>query len=613
MFRFKAAVRLRPLLSSEGSTDIRIGTSGFHYRHWIGNFYPQKTPASQMLEYYLRFFDTLEVNNSFYRLPRPGMFTGWRQATPNNFIFAVKASRFLTHNKKLKDPENALQNFLPRAEELREKLGPILFQLPPKWRCNSERLNQFLEALPKVHRYAFEFREASWHCSEVWEVLRRHNAAYCIYELAGFATEYEITADWTYIRLHGPGGKYQGSYSDDTLRTWVELIPSWQRKLKAVYIYFDNDQAGYAAENAIRLKRFVIEAFHPVAPLTSDRIASPLSDTGIPLQNEGDRMPGKTQRSKSGRSETKQAQAQSAKIREFPQAARKSAQSERPKPPFPRQKQKRPGIEAQIEPRPQYHAPEYRAAGKLKGKIALITGGDSGIGRAVAVLYAKEGADVAIVYLPEEQRDADETRKAVENEGRSCLLIPGDVTDPAFCREAVERTVEEFGHLHILVNNAAYQQHQQSPEDVSDEQWDHTFRTNIYGYFQMAKAALKHLRKGSVIINTGSETGLEGNKQLLDYSATKGAIHAFTKSLAQMLVERGIRVNCVAPGPVWTPLNVADKEPEKVSEHGKKTPMQRPAQPEEIAPAYVFFASDADSSYITGEVLTLLGGQTMAA
>ncbi len=567
-----------------------------------------------MLDYYLRFFDTVEVNNSFYRLPRPGMLSSWRQSTPKNFVFAVKASRFLTHNKKLSAPENALQNFLPRAQELQEKLGPILFQLPPKWRRNTGRLDKFLQVLPTRHRYAFEFREASWHCSDVFEILRRHNAAYCIYELAGFSTQNELTADWTYIRLHGPGGRYQGSYSDETLRLWAQLIRSWRGKLSAVYLYFDNDQEGYAAENAIRLKRFVTEiGFSKSSDLSGDRVASRTPVPGIPSLIEGDMMAAKMQHSRTGRSDPKQVQGKSAKIREFPQRPHAKTQSERPKPPFPKQKQKRPGIEAQIEPRPQYQAPEYRAADKLRGKIALITGGDSGIGRAVAVLYAKEGADVAIVYLPEEQRDADETRTAVQNERRTCLLIPGDVTDPEFCRDAVEQTAEEFGRLDILVNNAAYQEHQESPEDIDEKQWDHTFKTNIYGYFHMAKAALKHLRKGGVIINTGSETGLEGNKQLLDYSATKGAIHAFTKSLAQMLVERGIRVNCVAPGPVWTPLNVADKEPEKVSEHGKKTPMQRPAQPEEIAPAYVFFASDADSSYITGEVLTLLGGQTMAA
>ncbi len=323
-------------------------------------------------------------------------------------------------------------------------------------------------------------------------------------------------------------------------------------------------------------------------------------------------MPAK---SRSGDSTKKKSTVEKAEsnIRQFPGKGAQEGKLEEPKTPFPEQKQQRPGIEADIKPRPKYQAPAYSPAGKLKDKVALITGGDSGIGRAVAVLYAKEGADVGIVYLSEEQRDAEETKAAVENEGRKCLLIAGDLTDAEFCQEAVNDVVEEFGKLDILVNNAAFQQHQENPEDVSEEQWDHTFQTNIYGYFRMVKAALPHLKEGSTIINTGSETGLEGNKQLLDYSATKGAIHAFTKSLAQMLVKRGIRVNCVAPGPVWTPLNVADKEPEKVAEHGKKTPMERPAQPEEIAPAYVFFASEGDSSYITGEVLTLLGGQTMAA
>jgi len=286
--------------------------------------------------------------------------------------------------------------------------------------------------------------------------------------------------------------------------------------------------------------------------------------------------------------------------------------SEQPKPPFPEQHQEKPGLESKITPRPQYQAPHYRAAGKLEGQVALITGGDSGIGRATSVLYAREGADVAIVYLPEEQSDAEETRKAVEAEGRKALLLPGDVTDPAFCRQAVEKTVQELGKLTILVNNAAFQQHQETLEDISDQQWDHTFRTNIYGYFYMARAALPHLKPGSAIINTGSITGLEGSKKLLDYSATKGAIHAFTKSLAQNLVERNIRVNCVSPGPVWTPLNPSDKPPEEVAKFGQKTPMKRPAQPEENAPAFVFFASDADSSYITGEVLTLLGGEATA-
>ena len=306
-----------------------------------------------------------------------------------------------------------------------------------------------------------------------------------------------------------------------------------------------------------------------------------------------------------------------AKVFTFPsreaEASARRGQQKEPKPPFPEQHQERPGLEKKIEPRPQYEAPRYRGSEKLKGKAALITGGDSGIGRAVAVLYAREGANVAIVYLPEEQADADETRMAVETEGRRCLLIPGDVTDPDFCRQAVAITVQHLGRLDVLVNNAAFQQHQEKIEDLADEQWDHTFRTNIYGYFHMAKAALKHMKRGAAIVNTGSITGLQGSKQLLDYASTKGAIHAFTKSLAQNLVERGIRVNCVAPGPVWTPLNVADKPAEQAAEHGKKTPMERPAQPEEIAPAFVFFASEADSSYITGEVLTLLGGETTAA
>ncbi|MBX6331578.1 MAG: SDR family oxidoreductase [Gemmatimonadaceae bacterium] len=281
-------------------------------------------------------------------------------------------------------------------------------------------------------------------------------------------------------------------------------------------------------------------------------------------------------------------------------------------PPFPPQQQPRPGIEAAIQPRPRYEAPAYKPAGKLRGKVALITGGDSGIGRAVATIFAREGANVAIVYLPEEEEDAQETVRAIEDAGRRALRLPGDVTDPEFCRRAVARVVKELGALDILVNNAAFQQHQGSLEEISDEQWERTFRTNAFGYFYMARAALPHLKEGAAIINTGSITGLEGQKNLIDYAATKGAIHAFTKSLAQSLVDRAIRVNCVAPGPVWTPLNVADKPPEEAAEHGAGTPMGRPAQPEEIAPAYVFFASTADSSYVTGEVLTLLGGETTA-
>ena len=290
-----------------------------------------------------------------------------------------------------------------------------------------------------------------------------------------------------------------------------------------------------------------------------------------------------------------------------------TGQQSYPEAPLPAQHQSKPGLEKEITPRPQYKAPEYRGAEKLQGKVALITGGDSGIGRSVAVLYAREGADVAIVYLPAEQPDAEETKQAIEAEGCRCLLIPGDVSGSEFCQNAVEQTVNKFGKLDILVNNAAYQQHQKSLEDISDDQLEKTFRTNIFGYFFMARAALPHLTEGSAIVNCGSITGLEGSKELLDYSATKGAIHAFTKSLAQNLVEKGIRVNCVSPGPVWTPLNAADKEAKKVSEHGADTPLKRPAQPEEIAPAFVFFASPVDSSYVTGEILTLLGGETRAA
>lgn len=283
-----------------------------------------------------------------------------------------------------------------------------------------------------------------------------------------------------------------------------------------------------------------------------------------------------------------------------------------PTPPFPEQHLEKPGLESQLRPRPDYQAPEYRGADKLKDMVAIVTGGDSGIGRAVALLFAREGADVVISYLPEEQSDAEETKQAIEAEGREAMLVPGDVRDPDFCRQLVERTVESFGKLDILVNNAAFQQHIPNIEDLTEEQWDRTFKTNIYGYFHMAKSALPHMKEGGVIINTGSITGLDGSKALLDYSATKGAIHAFTKSLAQNVVSRGIRVNCVAPGPVWTPLNPADQPPEDVAQFGSQVPMQRPAQPEEIAPAYVYFASNADSSYVTGEILTLLGGRTTA-
>lgn len=283
-----------------------------------------------------------------------------------------------------------------------------------------------------------------------------------------------------------------------------------------------------------------------------------------------------------------------------------------PKSPMPAQHQEKPGLESKMNPRPHYLAPHYRGADKLRGKVALITGGDSGIGRAVAVLFAREGTDIAFTYLPEEESDAKETQAAIEAEGGRALRLKGDLRDPKFAERAVETTLNNFERLDILVNNAAYQESQDRLEDISDEQLERTFRTNIFAYFYMARAALPHLKPGSAIINTGSITGLDGSKHLLDYSATKGAIHAWTKSLAQNLIKKGIRVNCVAPGPVWTPLNPSDKPAKEVAEFGADTPMKRPAQPEEIAPAYVYFASEADSSYVTGEVLTLLGGETTA-
>ena len=283
-----------------------------------------------------------------------------------------------------------------------------------------------------------------------------------------------------------------------------------------------------------------------------------------------------------------------------------------PKPPFPAKKLEKPGLEAELEPKPRYQAPRYKPANKLEGKIALVTGGDSGIGRAVAVLFAREGADVAITALPEERVDAEQTRKLVESAGRCCAVLYGDLTQRDFCREAVERTVVELGQLDILVSNAAHQNRKNSPEEISDEEFDRTFKTNVYAYFRLVQAALPHLSAGASIIVTGSETGFEGPEQLVDYAATKGAIHTMTKALAKQLAERGIRINCVAPGPVWTPLNAADEgaTPEKVASFGEKTPLKRPAQPEELAPAYVFLASDADSSYITGEILAVMGGGT---
>ncbi|NUO76597.1 MAG: SDR family oxidoreductase [Lysobacter sp.] len=278
-----------------------------------------------------------------------------------------------------------------------------------------------------------------------------------------------------------------------------------------------------------------------------------------------------------------------------------------PQNPMPAQHLRKPGNEHELALQPRFLAPDYRGSAKLEGQVALITGGDSGIGRAVAVLYAREGADVAIVYL-DEHEDAAETQRYVEQEGRRCLSIAGDVRDSAFCKTAVERVVREFGRLDVLVNNAAFQLHSERLEDLSDDHLQETLQTNIAGYFHMARAALPHLKRGAAIINSGSETGLFGSKALLDYSATKGAIHAFTLSLASNLLERGIRVNAVAPGPVWTPLNPADRPAEDVAEFGRDSDMGRPAQPEEISPAYVFLASPVCSSYVNGIVLPVMGG-----
>ena len=279
---------------------------------------------------------------------------------------------------------------------------------------------------------------------------------------------------------------------------------------------------------------------------------------------------------------------------------------DQPAPPMPAQHLAKPGLEADMESKPKFMAKDYKGSSKLEGMAAIVTGADSGIGRAVAVLFAREGADVAVMYLNEDV-DAAETKRCIEAEGRRCITIAGDVKDPAFCNDAVQQVVKEFGRLDVLVNNAAFQEHADSILDITEERFEETFRTNIFGYFHMAKAVVPHLKRGASIINTGSVTGLKGSAKLIDYSSTKGAIHAFTMSLAGSLLDQGIRVNAVAPGPVWTPLNPADKGPDDITEFGASTDYRRPAQPEELSPAYVFLASPVCSGYITGIVLPVTG------
>jgi NAD(P)-dependent dehydrogenase (short-subunit alcohol dehydrogenase family) len=278
-----------------------------------------------------------------------------------------------------------------------------------------------------------------------------------------------------------------------------------------------------------------------------------------------------------------------------------------PQNPMPAQHLRKPGRETDLELQPRWQAPDYRGSGKLEGMAAIVTGADSGIGRAVAVLFAREGADVAVLYL-DEREDAERTKRAVEAEGRRCIAIAGDVRDSRFCERAVARVRKAFGRIDVLVNNAAFQQHVARIEDLRDEQLQETLQTNIGGYFHMARAAIPHMPPGASIVNTGSETGLFGSGHLLDYSATKGAIHAFTKSLANQLLERGIRVNCVAPGPVWTPLNPSDRPAKEVAKFGEDSDMGRPAQPEEISPAFVFLASPVTASYVNGAILPVMGG-----
>lgn len=241
--------------SATAPGEVRIGTSGWHYKHWIGTFYPPKTPASKMLGYYCEHFDTVELNNTFYRLPPVNGLENWKKSTPASFLFAAKGSRFLTHMKKLKDPEPGLARYFERVEVLGEKLGPILFQLPPHWQVDVERFQAFIAALPVGYRYAFEFRNNTWDSDKIYELLRQANLGYCIFDLAGTQSPVEVTADFAYVRLHGPGGKYQGTYSDSVLETWAKRIGRWRKELNAVYVYFDNDEAGYAAKDALRLRK----------------------------------------------------------------------------------------------------------------------------------------------------------------------------------------------------------------------------------------------------------------------------------------------------------------------------------------------------------------------
>ncbi|MEU8418718.1 MULTISPECIES: SDR family oxidoreductase [Amycolatopsis] len=275
----------------------------------------------------------------------------------------------------------------------------------------------------------------------------------------------------------------------------------------------------------------------------------------------------------------------------------------------PPQQQEPPGVTSKMDPPPRDSMEDYEGRELLAGKRALITGGDSGIGRAVAIAFAKEGADVAIAYLNEHE-DAKYTEERVRAEGRECLLLPGDLAEAAQCREIVDRTVKELGGLDILVNNVATQWPVDSPEELTDEQWTHTFDVNIHSFFRVTNAALPHLAEGSVIINTGSVNGLRGNKSLIDYSATKGAVHAWTYAMAQALADRGVRINCVAPGPVWTPLIPSTFPPEKVEKFGLQVPFERAAHPDDLAPSYVFLASNRLSSYYSGEVIAALGGET---